>query len=145
MSKVVITNDKIITGPAYLVIADVPTPLMLPFGFFPNKKGQKSGILIPTYGESQSQGFFLTDGGYYFGISDKMNLSIRGDIYSKGTWGAKAQSNYAKRYKYNGAVTLSYANQKIGEKYLDTYTRLQNFRVNWTHSNDPRTQLNKQF
>ncbi|MBL0049160.1 MAG: LPS-assembly protein LptD [Bacteroidetes bacterium] len=145
-SKVrVIPNDKIITGPAYLVIADVPTPLMLPFGFFPNKKGQKSGILIPTYGESQSQGFFLTDGGYYFGISDKMNLSVRGDIYSKGTWGAKAQSNYAKRYKYNGAVTLSYANQKFGEKYLDTYTSLQNFRVNWTHSQDPRARPDRRF
>ncbi len=145
-SKVrVIPNDKIITGPAYLVIADIPTPLMLPFGFFPNKKGQKSGILMPTYGESQNQGFFLTDGGYYFGINDKMNLSIRGDIFSKGTWGAKAQSNYAKRYKYNGNVNLSYANQKFGEKYLENYSSLQNFRINWTHSQDAKARPDRRF
>ncbi len=141
----VIPNDKIVTGPAYLVIADVPTPLMLPFGFFPNKKGQKSGILIPTYGESINQGFFLTDGGYYFGISDKLDLAIRGDIYSRGTWGAKAQSNYAKRYKYNGNVNLSYANQKFGEKYLDDYSNLQNFRVNWTHNQDPKSRPDRRF
>ena len=145
-SKVrVIPNDKIVTGPAYLVIADVPTPLMLPFGFFPNKKGQKSGILIPTYGESQNQGFFLTDGGYYFGISDKVDLALRGDIYSKGTWGAKAISNYAKRYKYNGNVNFSYANQKFGEKYLDDYVNIQNFRVYWTHSQDPKSRPDRRF
>ena len=145
-SKVrVIPNDKIITGPAYLVIADVPTPLMLPFGFFPNKKGQKSGILIPTYGESNSQGFFLTDGGYYFGISDKVDLSVRGDIYSKGSWGAKGQSNYAKRYKHNGNVSLSYANQKFGEKYLEGYSNPQNFRINWTHSQDAKARPDRRF
>ncbi len=145
-SKVrVIPNDKIVTGPAYLVIADVPTPLMLPFGFFPNKKGQKSGILIPTYGESQTQGFFLTDGGYYFGISDKMDLAIRGDIYSKGTWGAKAVSNYSKRYKFNGNVAFSYANQKFGEKYLEDYSEQQNFRITWTHQQDSKARPDRTF
>jgi len=145
-SKVrVIPDDKIVTGPAYLVIADVPTPLMLPFGFFPNKKGQKSGILIPTYGESINQGFFLTDGGYYFGISDKVDLAVRGDIYSKGSWGAKALSNYAKRYKFNGNISLSYANQKFGEKYLDDYNELQNFRINWTHNQDAKARPDRRF
>ena len=145
-SKVrVIPNDKIITGPAYLVIADVPTPLMLPFGFFPNKKGQRSGILIPTYGESANQGFFLADGGYYFGISDKVNLSLRGDIYSKGTWGAKAQSNYSKRYRYNGNLLLSYANQKFGEKELPGYSNPQNFHINWTHNQDAKARPDRRF
>jgi lipopolysaccharide assembly outer membrane protein LptD (OstA) len=145
-SKVrVIPNDKIVTGPAYLVIADVPTPLMLPFGFFPNKKGQKSGILIPTYGESQTQGFFLTDGGYYFGINDKVDLAIRGDIYSKGTWGAKAISNYSKRYKFNGNVAFSYANQKFGEKYLEDFEQQQNFRINWTHQQDAKARPDRSF
>ena len=145
-SKVrVIPNDKIVTGPSYLVVADIPTPLMLPFGFFPNRKGQKSGILMPTYGESQSQGFFLADGGYYLGLSDKFDLALRGDIYSRGSWGAKLQSNYSNRYKYSGNISISYANQKFGEKYLEGYSNPKNFRINWTHNQDAKARPDRRF
>lgn len=141
----VIPDDKIVTGPAYLVVADIPTPLMLPFGFFPNKKGQKSGILMPTYGESVTQGFYLNNGGYYFGISDKMDLAVTGDIFSRGSWGAQALSRYAKRYKYSGNFSLSYANQKFGEKYLNNYENPQNFRVNWIHAQDAKARPDRMF
>jgi len=85
----VIPNDKIVTGPAYLVIEDVPIPLFLPFGFFPNKRGQQSGILIPSYGESNNRGFFFENGGYYIGISEHADFEIRGDIYTRGSWALK--------------------------------------------------------
>ncbi|CAN5190101.1 putative LPS assembly protein LptD [soil metagenome] len=135
----IIQNDKIITGPAYLEIEGVPTPLAVPFGFFPNKKGRKSGILIPTYGESPSLGFFLKDGGYYWGISDKMDMAIRGDIYSKGSWGAKLYTNYRVRYKYSGSVNLKYARILTGDRELPTTRIIRNdFFVNWYHTQDPK-------
>ncbi|MDQ3112127.1 MAG: hypothetical protein M3R17_19765 [Bacteroidota bacterium] len=135
----IIQNDKIITGPAYLEISDVPTPLAVPFGFFPNKKGRKSGILIPTYGESPSLGFFLKDGGYYWGISDKMDMAIRGDIYSKGSWGAKLYTNYKVRYKYSGNVNLKFARILTGDRELPTTRIIRNdFFVNWYHTQDPK-------
>ena len=100
----VIPGKKIVTGPAYMVIEGVPLPVGLPFGMFPNKKGRSSGILIPTYGESQTRGFYLENGGYYWGINDYMDLKLTGDIYSRGSWALKPNLNYKKRYKYNGSL-----------------------------------------
>lgn len=135
----IIQDDKIVTGPAYLEISDVPTPLAVPFGFFPNKKGRKSGILIPTYGESPSLGFFLKDGGYYWGISDKMDMALRGDIYSKGSWGAKLYTNYKVRYKYSGNINLKYARILTGDRELPTTRIIRNdFFINWYHTQDPK-------
>jgi lipopolysaccharide assembly outer membrane protein LptD (OstA) len=135
----IIQNDKIVTGPAYLEISDVPTPLAVPFGFFPNKKGRKSGILIPTYGESPSLGFFLKDGGYYWGVSDKMDMALRGDIYSKGSWGAKLYTNYKVRYKYSGNINLKFARILTGDRELPTSRIIRNdFFINWYHTQDPK-------
>ena len=134
----VIPDDKIVTGPAYLEISDVPTPLAVPFGFFPNKKGRKSGILIPTYGESPTLGFFLKDGGYYWGISDKMDLAVRGDIYSKGSWGAKTFLNYKVRYKYSGNLALKYSQIGVGDNELPSFYKRDDFFINWTHVQDPK-------
>ncbi|CAN5918134.1 putative LPS assembly protein LptD [soil metagenome] len=135
----IIPNDKIITGPAYLEISDVPTPLAVPFGFFPNKKGRKSGILIPTYGESPSLGFFLKDGGYYWGLSDKIDMAFRGDIYSKGSWGAKVYTNYKVRYKYSGNFNLKFARILTGDRELPTTRVIRNdFFINWYHTQDPK-------
>lgn len=141
----VIPEDKIVTGPAYLEIADVPTPLAVPFGYFPNKKGRSSGILIPTYGESQALGFFLKDGGYYFGLSDFFDLALRGDIYSFGSWGLKTQSNYVKRYKYNGNISLSYSEILLGEKELPTFTKSKDFFVRWSHNQDAKARPGSRF
>jgi len=135
----VIPNDKIVTGPAYLEISDVPTPLGIPFGFFPNKKERSSGLLIPSPGESPELGFYLRDGGWYWGISDKIDLALRGDIYSKGSWGAKAQTNYKVRYKYYGNMHLKYANilQPNSENPAEPIVSKQFF-VNWQHTQDPK-------
>lgn len=116
----VIPNNKIVTGPADLVIADVPTPLLIPFGFFPNKKGRSSGILFPAYGES-NLGFFLQNGGYYFGLNEHFDLALTGDIYSLGSWKSNLQSNYAWKYRFGGNLNLNYAETKNSQKELPDY------------------------
>ncbi|MCC6691248.1 MAG: LPS-assembly protein LptD, partial [Bacteroidia bacterium] len=141
----VIPNDVIVTGPANLVINGVPTPLVVPFGFFPNKRGQKSGLLIPTYGESVNMGFFLRDGGFYWGISDKIDMALRGDIYSRGSWGAKTSINYVKRYKYSGNFQLNFSNFKIGEKELPTFSQQKDFIIRWTHTQDVKARPGMTF
>jgi len=141
----VIPNDKIVTGPVFLYIADVPLPVVVPFGLFPNKKGQQSGILIPTYGESGNRGFFLENGGYYFGISEYFDLAVRGDIYSRGSWALKTLSNYNKRYKFNGSLDLNYAINIQSEKGLPDYARGKDFFVRWSHNQDPKARPNSRF
>ena len=141
----IIPDDKIITGPAYLTIADIPTPLVVPFGLFPNKRGRSSGILIPTYGESLNTGFFLKDGGYYFGINDRIDLALKGDIYSKGSWALKARSNYKKRYKYQGYLNLSYSEFQFGERELENFSRQGDFFIEWSHKQDPKARPNSTF
>lgn len=138
-------HGKIVTGPAYLEVADVPTPLGVPFGYFPNKKGRSSGILIPTYGESPSLGFFLKDGGYYWGVSDKMDMALRGDIYSHGSWGAKLLTNYRVRYKYSGNIALKYSRIITGEKELPDRSIRNDFFVNWSHTQDPKSNPSIRF
>lgn len=141
----IIPNDKIITSAPRLTIKGVRTPLILPFGFFPNTRGQASGILIPSYGETNNRGFYLENGGFYWGINDYLDLSIRGDIYSRGSWGARMGSNYRKRYKYNGNFNLNYAINILGEENLPGYERNRDFRVIWNHSQDPKARPNSVF
>jgi hypothetical protein len=139
----VIANDKIITGPANLQVMGINTPLALPFGFFPNKRGRASGILIPMYGESQAQGFFLRGGGYYFGISDHVDLALKGDIYSRGSYGLNAISSYKVRYEYYGNVNLSFAHNLI--ENATTKIDQNNFRVAWIHSQDSKSNPSSNF
>jgi lipopolysaccharide assembly outer membrane protein LptD (OstA) len=144
----VIPDDKIITGPAYLAVENVPTPLVLPFGFFPNKKGRTSGILMPTYGDSPNLGFFLNGGGYYLALTDNIDLALRGDIYSKGSWGLNSSSNYHKRYKFKGAFDARYSNISIGEKELEGtpyFSRNKDFLIRWNHRQDPKARPNSLF
>ncbi len=141
----VIPDDKIITGPVYLEIEDIPTPLALPFGFFPNKRGRASGILIPTYGESANRGFFLENGGYYFGISDSMDLALRGDIYSRGSWAIKTTSNYKRRYKYEGVLNVNFARNIFGERNTPDYRKFSDFFIKWQHSQDPKARPKSRF
>ncbi|MGC6428898.1 MAG: putative LPS assembly protein LptD [Flavobacteriales bacterium] len=140
-----IPNNKIITGPAVLEFAGVPVPIALPFGFFPNQKKQSSGLIFPIYGESASLGFFLRNGGYYFAINDKIDLSLTGDIYSKGSWGIKTISNYKKRYRYNGQFNISYASIKSGSEYLNTLNDKRDFFIRWSHNQDPKASRNSKF
>lgn len=141
----VIPKDKIVTGPAVLRIEGIPTVLFVPFGFFPNKQGQSSGILIPSYGEAANRGFFLENGGYYFGINDYVDLAIRGDIYSRGSWGLKAESIYRKRYRYQGRLSANYGVNKFGDRDSPDYTRSRSFFIRWNHSQEPGSHPNSRF
>jgi hypothetical protein len=141
----VIPDDKIITGPANLVVADVPTPLALPFGFFPNKKGQANGILLPTYGQANNYGFFLKDGGYYLGVNEHFDVMIRGDIYTRGSWALRTESQYAKKYKYSGNMNLSYAVFKLGEQGFPNFEKRKDFFVKWNHTQDPKSNPSSRF
>lgn len=141
----VIPGDKIITGPAYLTIEDVPTPLFVPFGLFPNKKGQRSGIIIPSYGESANRGFYLERGGYYWAISDYLDLTLTGDIYTRGSWKINPQLRYAKRYKYSGNLDFSLARNISGEPGDPGYFNSRDFQFRWSHRQDPKANPNSNF
>ncbi|WP_297410510.1 putative LPS assembly protein LptD [uncultured Alistipes sp.] len=142
----VIPGKKVVTGPAYLVLEDVPLyPLMLPEGFFPISSGPKSGILMPTYGEEYSKGFFIRDLGYYFTFGDHMDLAVRGGIYTLGSWEASAQSRYLKRYKYSGNLAAQFSSVKTGEKGEPDYIKQNNFRLQWTHTQDPKANPGSTF
>lgn len=134
----VIPNDKIVTGPMYLEISGVPTPLGLPFGFFPNTKKQHNGILMPFYGNSPTQGFFLKDGGYYLGFNDQTDMIIKGDIYSNGSWGLRTVNNYNVLYKATGSIHLGFSQFNIGDKDLgpDNFSKQKSYSIGWTHRQD---------
>tara|TARA_Y100000589_G_scaffold132667_1_gene126637 strand:+ start:1328 stop:3760 length:2433 start_codon:yes stop_codon:yes gene_type:complete len=140
-----IPNKKIITGPAILEFGGVPTPLAIPFGYFPNQKKQSSGIVFPFYGESSNQGFFLRNGGYYFAINDYLDLSIIGDIYTKGSWNIKTNSNYKKKYHYQGNINLSYSSLKSGNDYVGNNIDKRDFFVRWKHQQDQNSNKNRRF
>ncbi len=138
-------KKDIVTGPAYLVLADVPLPLAVPFGFFPFTKDYSSGILVPSVGEDYNRGFYLRDGGYYFAINDYVDLALRGEIYTKGSWGLSAASRYTKRYKFRGNFDISFINTVTGDKGMPDYARQRNFRVAWSHSQDAKANPNMNF
>ena len=139
MSRAKVRPGKdVVFGPTYLVVADVPLPFAVPYGFFPFTKSYSSGFIMPTYGDETSRGFYLRDGGYYFAISDKMDLKLLGEIYTKGSWGVKAASNYRKRYRYSGSFLFEYQNTIYGEKNMPDYTKETSFSLKWSHNQDAK-------
>ena len=139
MSRAKVRPGKnVVFGPTYLVVADVPLPFAIPYGFFPFTKKYSSGFIMPTYGDEMSRGFYLRDGGYYFAISDKMDLKLIGEIYTKGSWGVTATSNYRKRYRFNGSFNASYQNTIYGEKNMPDYVKTTSIKVQWTHRQDAK-------
>lgn len=138
-------KKNVVTGPAYLVVEDVPLPLAVPFFFFPFSSSYQSGFLMPTYMDDSNRGFGLTDGGYYFAISDRMDLKLRGDIFTKGSWALNMESNYVKRYKYSGLLQASYQVTKTGDKGLPDYSVAKDFKVVWSHRQDPKASPNSTF
>lgn len=141
----VIPNDKIVSGPAYLVIEDVPTPIAMPFGFFPNTKGGHSGVVIPNFGDEIKRGFFLNNGGYYFAISDRIDLILLGDIFSKGSWGVSARTNYKFRYKFNGYFSAKYNKNIFGYKGLPNYETQSLYEIIWKFNQDQKFRPNSTF
>ena len=139
-------QKNVVAGPSYLVLADVPMPIGLPFGFFPFNKSYSSGIIMPKYGEETQRGFYLREGGYYFAFNDYVDMAITGDWYSLGSWGVNARSNYRKRYNYSGNLNLSYLSTKTGERDVaGDYSESRDFRINWSHSQDSKANPNQTF
>lgn len=132
-------------GPAYLVVADVPLPLAVPYGFLPFNKKYSSGFIMPSYGDETSRGFYLRDGGYYFAINDYMDVKALGEIYTKGSWGLSAETNYRKRYRYNGNFYISFLRTVDGEKNMPDYAVTKSLKVQWTHSKDAKASPNTTF
>jgi len=131
-------GKDVVFGPAYLVVADVPLPFAIPYGFFPFTKSYSSGFIMPTYGDENSRGFYLRDGGYYFAMSDKWDLKLLGEIYTKGSWGFSAASNYRKRYKYSGSFLFSYQDTKTGDKGMPDFSEQKSFKLQWSHRQDAK-------
>lgn len=135
-------NKDIVVGPTYMVLAGLPLPLAVPFGYFPFSKKYSSGVIVPTFGDDYQRGFYLSDGGYYFAINDNIDLALTGEIYTKGSWGLKARSNYVKRYKYSGSFDLSYLKSIYGDKGSPDYSSSTNFQIIWSHSQDAKANPN---
>ena len=138
-------NQKTVFGPAYPVIADVPLPIGLPFGFIPKRPDRATGILFPTFGEEQSRGFYLRDLGLYFVIGDYFDIALTGDIYTLGSWAVDLNSRYKVNYKFNGSFALTYSNDQTGEKGSADFFQTRNFSVRWTHSQDSKARPGTSF
>ena len=141
----VIPGKRVITGPAYMDVAGVATPLMIPFGYFPNKTGQRSGILLPTYGESKDRGFYFENFGYYWAVSQYFDLQVQADIYTHGSWAIKPTMRYNKRYHYNGSFNFSYAENILGTADSPDYQKSKDFQIRWVHSQDPKARPRSSF
>ena len=131
-------KSYIATGPAYLVVGDVPLPLAIPFGFFPFTDKYSSGLIMPTFGDDYSRGLYLRGLGYYFAINDYVDLQVTGDIYTKGTWAISAQSNYVWRYHFRGSLSFEYRKDVTGEKGMPDYSATTNMSIHWTHTQDAK-------
>lgn len=131
-------GEYIATGPAYMVVGDVPLPLAIPFGFFPFTDKYSSGLIMPNFGDDYTRGLYLSGLGYYFAICDYLDLQVLGDIYSRGTWAVRAQSKYVWRYHFSGNLSISYRNDVTGERGMPDYAVSKNFQVQWTHTQDAK-------
>lgn len=140
-----VPNKKIVTGVTNLVIEDVPTPIGLPFAFFPLSQGSVSGFIIPSFGDTNLRGYYLQNGGYYFAFNDMIDLTLLGDYYTGGTFALNAQSQYRKRYKYNGNFNLRYENIVEGERGFDDYINAKIYNIQWSHSQDAKANPNSRF
>lgn len=138
-------GKETVFGPAHLVVEDVPLPLAIPYGFFPFNKKYSSGFIMPSYGDETSRGFYLRDGGYYLALSDYMDLKLLGEIYTKGSWGVSAETNYNKRYRYRGNVYFSYLRTVEGEKNMPDYAVTKSLKIQWTHTKDSKSSPNTTF
>jgi lipopolysaccharide assembly outer membrane protein LptD (OstA) len=146
VDKVKVVPDKlIVSGPAQLIIEDVPTPLVLPFGIFPVQKSQTSGLIFPSYGYSPQRGYNFQGLGYYFGGGEKFDISFTTDIFTNGTWGLHNDIRYKKRYKYGGNISLNYMNERDNDYISTKFQILRRFAIRWNHSQDAKARPYSKF
>ena len=141
----IVPNKKLVIGLSNLVIKDVPTPLFLPFAYIPLTKGRVSGFIMPTWGENNQQGYFLQNGGYYLAINDYLDLALLGDVYSNGSWGLRAETNYVVKYKFNGNFSFQWENLINSLRGFDDYAKTSNYNIRWSHSQDTKASPNSRF
>ncbi|EPR73617.1 hypothetical protein ADIWIN_1254 [Winogradskyella psychrotolerans RS-3] len=140
-----VPNKKVIVGPTYMEIYGIPTPIALPFAFFPMTKKQTSGLIFPTFGEDSNKGYNLQNGGYYFAISDYLDLALLGDYYTNGSYGFRVENNYALRYKYRGNLSFRYENLLNEERGFPDFTQSTVYNLRWSHSQDSKANPNSRF
>ncbi len=138
-------KKTIVIGPSYVVVEDVPIPLVIPFGFLPVMSERSSGIVLPTFGEENLKGFYLRDGGYYQVINDYMDVALLGGIYTLGSWNAALKTNYAVRYKFNGSMSFDFSRDKFGDKGDKNFRDMKNYKLMWTHTQDPKFRPGSSF
>ena len=138
-------KKDIVVGPTYMVLAGLPLPLAVPFGYFPFSEKYSSGVIFPSFGTDYQRGYYLSNGGYYFAINDNIDLALTGELYTRGSWGIAARSNYVKRYKYSGSFNISYLKSIFGEKGEPDYSSQTNFQVLWNHAQDSKANPNLNF
>ena len=140
-----VPQKKMIAGLSNLYIADVPTPIFLPFAYFPMSKKRETGFIFPTIGENFNRGYFIQNGGYYFVINDNLDLAMLGDYYTNGSYGFRLENNYNKRYKFRGNFSFRYENLINGERGLPGYNKSTIFNLRWSHSKDSKSNPNSRF
>lgn len=140
-----VPGKKFVSGLTHMFIADVPTPIGVPFAFFPMTNKNTSGVIMPAPGQSNDRGFFLQNGGYYFALSDYYDLALLGDYYTNGSYALRAESNYNKRYKFNGSVQFRYENQVFGERGFPDYSKTNLYNIQWSHNQDAKASANSRF
>ncbi|GAL01486.1 hypothetical protein JCM19314_1269 [Nonlabens ulvanivorans] len=140
-----VPGEKIVTGLVNMYIADVPTPIGLPFAYFPMTTDRKSGVIIPSFGNNNNQGYFLQNGGYYFAINDYVDLTVLGDYFTNGSWGSRIESSYRKRYAFNGSFRFLYENQIQSERGFSDFQQTNRYNINWQHSQDAKSNPNSRF
>ncbi len=141
----VVPGDMIYTGPAYFELASIPTPLFLPFGLFPNQNDRRSGIIIPTYGQSNRQGYYLMDGGYYWSVNDYLDFTFLGSLYTRGSWALGFKTNYKVRYRFAGNMDIKYGVNILGNEGSPDYQKSKDFRIYWTHRQDAKARPKSRF
>ena len=142
---IVIPDDKIVAKMLYFKLEETPIPIAIPFALIPNSKGQRSGIIIPSFGESANRGFYFENGGYYWAINNYMDLQLVGDIYTRGSWALKPTFRYVNRYKFSGSLAASYAINKVGVEGSADYTESTDFKIRWVHKQDPKARPRSSF
>ena len=140
-----VPNKKIVASSAQMFIYNVPTPIIVPFAFFPLSKKQTSGVIFPSFGEQNDRGYFLQNGGYYFAISDYVDLAVLGDYYTNGSYGLRLENNYKKRYKYNGRLGFRYENLITSERGFPEYAKSTVYNLRWSHSQDSKSNPSSRF
>ncbi|HEX8608135.1 MAG TPA: putative LPS assembly protein LptD, partial [Pedobacter sp.] len=145
ITKGIVTEKQIITGPVYLKIEDIPLPLGLPFAFFPKPNKKSSGFILPSPGEDFTRGFFLRDGGYYIGLNDYWDAKVLGTIFTRGSYEGSLLSNYIKRYKYMGTINFRYANSRYGSEGSPDFSARKDFNIQWNHSQNANAKPGTNF